>query len=152
MNTILGTVEVELPLLNAISEAQASTHPAPGKWSKKEELGHLIDSAANNHLRFARAALYGNYEGPGYDQDRWVALHGYQDMTLETIIGLWHRYNGLLARLVEQIEPNRLEALCIVGDGDPVTLGFLIDDYVLHMQHHLDHILGRDPITPYPRT
>ncbi|MBK5291734.1 MAG: DinB family protein [Acidobacteriia bacterium] len=151
MSILSQTVESELPLLRALSEAQTSTHPEPGKWSKKEELGHLIDSAANNHLRFVRAALDGEYEGPGYDPDGWVALHGYQEMPVETIIGLWHHYNRLLDRLVDRIEPSRLEAPCVVREGDAVTLGFLIDDYVLHMRHHLDHVLDRETITPYPR-
>ena len=147
------TIATELPFLRAVTEPEASATPSSaGAWSKKEELGHLIDSATNNHLRFVKAALEGGYEGPPYAQDEWVRLHGYAEMPWADLANLWFQYNVLLSRLVERIPEEHLAAECKIGYSAPVTLGFLIDDYVLHMQHHVDHILSRALVTAYPRT
>ena len=113
-------------------------------------MGHLIDSAANNHVRFVRAVLELEFRGPGYEQDGWVSLHSYHEMPWPEIIDFWQRYNHFLAGLVGRIPEDRLAARCVVGDSAPVTLKFLIEDYTLHMQHHLDHILAREKITAYP--
>ena len=136
--------------LEEIAEVEAAKKPAVAEWSKKEELGHLIDSAANNHVRFVRAALEPDFRGPGYAQDDWVRLHGYQEMQWLEMLDFWRRYNALLAHLVRRIPEDRLGALCVVGDSSRVTLRFLIEDYVMHMRHHLDHILDRETITQYP--
>jgi DinB superfamily len=136
--------------LRAITETAASHKPSASKWSKKEELGHLIDSAANNHVRFVRATIEPDFRGPGYEQDAWVSLHGYQQMPWSEIIDFWQRYNHFLVGLLKHIPEDRLAARCVVGNSSPVTLKFLIEDYTLHMQHHLDHILAREKITQYP--
>ena len=73
-------------LLTAISPDEAAKHPVPGKWSKKQELGHLVDSACNNHQRIVRAQLEKEPSLPGYDGDRWVTLHNYQAMEWNEII------------------------------------------------------------------
>ena len=123
----------------------ASDSGEPGRWSRKEELGHLIDSAANNHLRFARATLDGKFEGPSYDQNGWVRIHEYAGMPWHDLVDFWERYNRLLARLIERVPAARLDAQCTIGDHTPATLEFLISDYIGHLRHHLDHILGRNP-------
>jgi hypothetical protein len=143
-------IEREIASLRQITEAESGIKPAPDAWSKKEELGHLIDSAANNHMRFVRASIEPQFQGPGYQQDHWVRLHGYQEMAWTNIIAFWRRYNHFLVGLVRRIPEDRLQTSCVVGDSAPVTLEFLIEDYVLHMQHHLDHILEREKITVYP--
>ncbi|HEV3334722.1 MAG TPA: DinB family protein [Bryobacteraceae bacterium] len=143
-------VDREAVLLRAVAERDASVKPSPKVWSKKEELGHLIDSAANNHVRFVRAVLEPEFRGVGYAQDAWVSLHGYHEMPWTEIIDFWQRYNYFLAGLVKRIPEVRLSASCVVGESVPVTLQFLIEDYTLHMQHHLDHILAREKITEYP--
>ncbi len=120
------------------------------KWSRKEELGHLIDSASNNHLRFVRAALEPQYSGPGYDQDAGVRLHGYQDLPWTDLLELWRRYNLLLSELIARIPAAKLITPCTVGGNAPMTLAFLIEDYVLHLRHHVDHILRREIVTQYP--
>jgi|SRR5271165_2560365 len=142
-------IEDEYPLLAAVSDSVAVSKPGP-KWSRKEELGHLIDSAANNHLRFVRAALEPQYTGPGYDQDACVRLHGYQDLPWQDILELWRRYNLLLAELIARIPAEKLATPCSVAGNAPVTLKFLIEDYVLHLRHHVDHILRREIVTQYP--
>ena len=144
------TIARELPNLRTVTEERASMARAPGKWSAKEELGHLIDSAANNHIRFVRGAIEAEFRGPGYSQNDWVRLHGYSNMQWETIINLWFQYNTLLVGLVDRIPEDRLEALCFIGTSPAVTLRFVIEDYILHMQHHIDQLLGRGVITQYP--
>jgi DinB superfamily len=146
------TITTELPELRSVNEEQASAEPSrPGAWTKKEELGHLIDSATNNHVRFVRMALEDDYRGPSYAQDNWVALHGYREIPWASIVNLWNQYNWLLVHLIARISEPRLQIKASIGAGTPVTLQFLIEDYVLHMQHHLDHVLSRGKITPYPR-
>lgn len=142
-------VDRELRLLEGITE-EASSKSDPGKWSKKEELGHLLDSAVNNHVRIVKATLDGAFEGPGYDQMRWVDLTGYREMPWETLVASWRLHNLVLAHLIGRVPEERLEATCVIGANPPATLGFVIEDYVLHMQHHLDHILGRETVRQYP--
>lgn len=144
------TIERELPNLCKLAEGRASLPRGLGKWSPKEELGHLIDSAANNHIRFVCGTLAPEFRGPGYAQDEWVRLHGYSSMPWETITKDWFQYNSLLVRLVERIPEHQLETPCFIGAHPAVTLRFLIEDYVLHMQHHIDQLLGREVITQYP--
>jgi hypothetical protein len=144
-------IDREAPNLRGKTDEQASVPRAPGKWCAKEELGHLIDSASNNHIRFVAAALDGRFQGAGYAQDDWVRLHGYGAMPWPQIVDLWLAYNRLLSGLLHRIPESRLRAECFVGAAPAVTLEFLIDDYILHMQHHIDQLLLRDVITPYPR-
>lgn len=142
-------IDEELTRLLAIPDEDAGVPGRNGGWSQKEELGHLIDSAANNHQRFVRAALEAGYNGPGYQQDEWVKVHGYAEWHWTELTTFWQQYNALLAHVIDRIPEDRLKARCVVGTGEPVTLGFLIEDYVHHMQHHLDHILGREKLTTY---
>jgi hypothetical protein len=143
------TIECEIAELRAVTDAHAGEAPAPGKWSPKQELGHLIDSAANNHIRIAVASIEGVFEGAGYTQDRWVEAHGYREMAWREIVELWYSYNLLLAHLVERITQTQLENRCVVG-GNEMTLRFVITDYVRHLRHHVDHVLSRPVPTPYP--
>jgi hypothetical protein len=145
-------IDHEIGHLRTLSESAAQIHPAgPDSWSPKQELGHLIDSAANNHIRFVRAALDGVYRGPGYAQNDWVAIHGYALMPWETIVTAWHSYNTVLAVLIANIPQNKLAADCFIGSADtPDTLAFIVEDYILHMRHHIDHLLQRQSITEYP--
>lgn len=146
-----AAIAQEIDRLRLIGEEAAGAHPRGSQsWSKKEELGHLIDSATNNRVRFVKAALEGAYQGPGYDGRGWVNLSGYTDMPWNTLIDLWAGLNSALATTVDRIPEQRLNTTCRIADAKPVTLEFLIDDYILHMQHHLDHILDRERLTEYP--
>lgn len=144
------TIKRELPNLRALTDEQASLPRAPGKWSAKEELGHLIDSAANNHIRFMSGALQAQFRGPGYTQDDWVRLHGYSMMPWHAIVDFWFSFNSFLTALVERIPEPQLETECFIGTNHPVTLRFLVDDYILHLQHHIDQLLHREIVTQYP--
>jgi hypothetical protein len=143
-------VALEDPLLNAIADSAADVSPRAGAWSKKQELGHLIDSATNNRVRFIKAALEGKLDGPSYDARGWVDMGGYADMSWSDLAGLWKALNLALAAVLDRIPEGRLQAECRIGDGPSVTLEFVIDDYILHMQHHLDRILSRERVTAYP--
>lgn len=144
-------VRQESARLRSVGEQDSKRRPRGGSgWSRKEELGHLIDSATNNRVRFVVAALEGSYNGPTYDGNGWVELGGYADADWNELVELWGRANISLARSIERIPNERLSAQCKVGDGNPVSLDFLIEDYLLHMQHHLDHIFGREEQTGYP--
>jgi hypothetical protein len=128
--------------LLVISEQDSQRPWREGGWTSKEILGHLIDSALNNHQRFVRASLDGVYAGPSYEQKGWVAMHGYQSMAWSVLLEHWRWQNELLSKVVERIPEDRLEALCRVGDDAPVTLDFLVKDYVVHLQHHVKQIVG----------
>jgi hypothetical protein len=127
--------------LRQIKDAEASVRPAPGKWSKKEILGHLIDSAANNHQRFVRLQLTSRLDLPGYDGDEWVRVQRYQDRSWSQIIDLWQMYNTQLAEVIGQVDSKALRNVWHAPDGKDLDLEFLIRDYVVHMRHHLDQIL-----------
>jgi hypothetical protein len=148
------TLAREHPLLLAVPDGPATSRPnrPSGRgWSMREELGHLVDSAVNNHNRFVRAALEGAYAGPGYAENPWVDLHRYAERPWPVLVGEWHAHNTALVPLLRNIPDARLSAPCAVGGGAPVTLEFLVDEYVLHMQHHLDQVLRRKAVTKYPR-
>jgi hypothetical protein len=145
------TLARELPNLSAITEEHAAAAAdKPGGWTRKQELGHLLDSAVNNHIRFVRAALDGSYHGPGYAQNEWVHLHAWQQLPWTTLLEFWQQHNMLLVHLIAQISSEELEAKCVIDHGQSVTLHFLITDYVLHLQHHVDHLLSREVLTQIP--
>ena len=127
--------------LRQIDETTASLRPNPGKWSKKEILGHLIDSAANNHQRFVRLQLSGRIDLPGYDGDEWVRVQRYQDRPWGEIIDLWQMYNTQLAAVIRHVDSKALRSVWHTPDGNDLDLEFIIRDYVVHLRHHLDQIL-----------
>ena len=131
------------PLLLKIKEVDFSHKPAPGKWSKKETLGHLIDSATNNHHRFVRAQFE---DKPliTYNADDWVAASHYYTMSSVHMISFWHLYNHHIAELIKQLPVDVLNRECNSGDESPHTLAWLFDDYVVHLEHHLREMVEYD--------
>ena len=128
--------------LSKISDAEAKNKPAPGKWSKKEIIGHLIDSASNNHQRFVRAQYVKNLALPGYEQDAWVSIQGYNEHDWQELISLWKFYNLHLAELLNKVPEEKSNTLLHIGEdsNDPVTLGFVAKDYLRHLKHHLAQV------------
>lgn len=96
-------VELSTPRLLALPEAARATRPSPHKWSPVEILGHLVDSASNNHRRFVLALTQDSLEFPGYDQDAWVSLQAYGVAPWEELITLWSTFNLHLARVMESV-------------------------------------------------
>jgi hypothetical protein len=144
METVANDLQSVLKLadrLRQIRDADASLRPAPGKWSKKETLGHLIDSAANNHQRFIRLQLTSRIDLPGYDGDEWVRVQRYQERPWSEIVDLWLLYNTQLAAVIRSVDPKALKNVWHTPDGQDLDLEFIIRDYVVHMRHHLDQIL-----------
>ena len=142
-------IESELPHLKKLTDDTASQNDGrPGSWTRKQELGHLIDSATNNHMRIALATINGEFRGEGYAQDKWVDTHGYRELPWQLLVELWYRYNELLAELMARVPESHLNNRCLIG-WSVVTLRFVMEDYVLHMRHHLDHILARPTLTAY---
>jgi len=121
--------------LLALPEDALQARPAPGKWSKKEIIGHLVDSASNNHQRFVRA-MRGEQPAIRYEQDDWVVLQNYQNANSRELIGLWELYNRHLAHLIAGMTETDLEQTLVMG-GEQVTLRYCAEDYVRHLEHHL---------------
>ena len=139
-NTFKSSLAEAERRLKTITENTADLAIREGGWIRKEVLGHLIDSALNNHQRFVRAALHGNYEGPTYEQSAWVAIHAYRDLSWSELLNHWTYQNQLLARVVVCTPEDRLSAPCQIGQNPSVTLEFLILDYLDHLSHHLAQI------------
>jgi hypothetical protein len=129
------------PALLKIPPEAARTKPGPNRWSKQEMLGHLVDSAANNHQRIVRGALNLAGDFPPYQQDLWVATQRYNDADWPGLVELFSQYNLHLARVIEYLPPEILENPCNIGKDEPVTLRFVIDDYLRHLEHHLDKLV-----------
>ena len=119
---------------------QAGHKASPESWSAKEELGHLLDSAANNHQRIVRTQLEENPAMPEYDGDAWVALHQYQRRDWRSLIERWSVMNQQLLAAAEAVPDSAWTRTCTIGGSGPLTLQFVFDDYIHHMLGHLRHI------------
>ena len=127
-------------LLKNIDELTFNQKIIPEKWSKKEIIGHLIDSATNNHQRFVR----GQFEDKPniiYDQNNWNHYNFYQQIDKKQIIDFWTIYNKQLIELMSRIPSENLKRECFVGEKS-LTLDFLINDYVEHLEHHLKQVVS----------
>jgi hypothetical protein len=125
-----------MPWLVTLSEAEASVPEQEGKWSAKEVVGHLIDSAVNNLGRIIRLQIEAGQIEAGYEQMAWVNLQHYREREWSQVLALWFALNEHMAWTIGHVEKARLANRGVV-EGEAVTLGFLIEDYVAHMEHHL---------------
>lgn len=130
--------------LRGTGEADAARSRGAGKWVKKEILGHLIDSAANNHQRFVRAQLADRYDGPEYDQEAWVAVHRYRERSWPDLVDLWVALNRHVVAVMEAAPAASLATPCVIGGGEPHPLEWVMRDYLRHLRHHLEQ-LGASP-------
>ena len=134
------------------SETELAEKPFPNKWSKKEVIGHLIDSAQNNLRRF----IVGQYEKTPpkivYQQDFWVAANNYQHMTGEDVINLWQLVNSQIANVLTTMPKEFYSRLCDTShEGEQHrSLEWLAQDYVKHMKHHLNQVIANSFDIVYP--
>lgn len=121
-----------------------STRPS-GAWSSREVLGHLIDSAANNHHRFVRIQHTDALDFPPYDQEAWVASQQYADCEWAELIELWVAYNRHLVHVLRVMPDEHLDKPCHVdGTSEPQSMADVAWSYLEHMQHHLNQLIVGD--------
>jgi len=135
-------VDETRPRLLAISEGRASEKPYPEKWSLKEILGHLVDSATNNHQRIVRMQERPDIGTFTYSQQHWVSSQHYHDRPWAELVELWYQLNRHLAHVIAHVDPASLSHSCDMGYAAPATLSFVAEDYVRHVRHHVEQILG----------
>jgi Tat protein secretion system quality control protein TatD with DNase activity len=152
LNDFRETIETAEKRLLAISEEQSRISRAEGKWSPKEIIGHLIDSATNNHQRFVRAQFDDELSFSGYEQEEWVRVQGYNKEPWQQLVQLWKHYNLHLLHVMSLVpEQTRTKprsthnldqiAWKTVVINETVTLDYFMRDYVAHMKNHLRQIL-----------
>ncbi|MFE6170493.1 DinB family protein [Viridibacillus arvi] len=124
--------------IKRMSEIDVTKKPAPTKWSKKEILGHLCDSAIMNIERFIKIQYENQpYVLPTYNQNEWVAKQNYQDTPIEEILTLFYVLNKQIIAIINNIPDEKRSYLCDIGNNELKTLDWLIQDYYEHMEHHL---------------
>jgi hypothetical protein len=142
-----GIIPKYLELLRKIPTREMELKPFPAKWSKKEELGHLIDSAQNNIRRFIEGQYQQQPPVIVYNQDEWVKMNDYQHQAAGDIIELWRLLNLQICGILKAMPPAKYNNTCI--RREPHTLEWLAGDYNKHLLYHLHKILGLEPV-PYP--
>lgn len=135
------TLTEVLPLLENISDEKASVKPLPDKWSKKEILGHLLDSACNNQQKFVRTMAQPHLDFVGYQQNHWVDSQKYNTARWSDLINLWNAYNLHLVHIIENVNSEVLPNEITIETAGTFTLEFIMKDYVEHLKHHLGQIL-----------
>lgn len=157
MNTDYNLKEITLAAFEEFLVApddQTSSKPSPEKWSAKEIIGHLIDSATNNHGRFVRAQHSNDLIGQTYDQDAWVSVQEYQQQNWHDLLITWRQLNLQLAQLMfitsdeardKERTSHNLDRIAFntVPANQPTTLGYFMEDYVAHLKHHLGQVRER---------
>lgn len=139
LNRLEYIINLTPKMLTDISEENMSIKPTPTKWSKKEIIGHLIDSATHNHQRFVRGQ-FENIPEISYDQNNWNEFSFYNHIESKQIISFWTIYNKQIIEIIKRIPKENLEKQIKIGNN-LLTLEFLIIDYVEHLEHHLKQII-----------
>jgi DinB superfamily len=137
-----STISTFYDRLLKITDAESVEPLAAGKWSRKEVIGHLIDSASNNHHRFVRAQFTPQLLIVRYAQKEWVETQDYRSESWTELLLFWKSFNLHLLHVASRIPAERLDTLCRFEDGESVSLRFLVEDYVVHLKHHLKQITG----------
>ena len=151
VDDLRSTLASESIRLLAITDEAAAVRASAGKWSPKEVIGHLIDSASKNHGRFVRAQITDDMVFPGYDQDAWVRIQRYNERSWMDLVNLWRSLNSHIVSVVEVMDPETLSrprtqhnldqiAWRTIPRSQPVTLEYFVRDYLGHMKHHLAQI------------
>jgi hypothetical protein len=126
-----------------VSPGELKAKPDPAKWSKKEILGHLIDSAINNLQRFTEIEFKPKpFPIRRYAQRELVAANNYQEAELGEILDLWRALNRRIATVMARQTPETLKYEIMLDGRQIETLEFLMRDYVRHLEHHLGQIFS----------
>ena len=134
-----------------LPESTIRQQPAPDKWSPIQILGHLVDSACNNHRRFTIAQWQDHMVFDGYQQDNWVHYQDYQNADWQQVLTLWRAYNLHICRIMENTPLEKLKkevrehnlhqiAMVTVSEDQSVTLEYFMKDYIFHIEHHMKQI------------
>lgn len=150
-NELQEIITVYFNKIGSMDTVEFNSKPHPTKWSKKEVLGHLIDSAQNNLRRF----IVGQYEDRPhivYDQDFWVDANNYRHMPDGDVVGLWKLINERIVAILKKMPVENYERTCNTGKATPTnhSLIWLADDYVKHLKHHLNQIIPGSFNITYP--
>jgi hypothetical protein len=137
---ITKTIEEVAVRFENLEEVRASQKPRPDKWSRKEILGHLIDSASNNHQRFVRAQYMKDLNFLSYEQMEWVKIQQYGSRSWKELLTFWKSYNYHLAHIIRLMPIESFQVPYKLGSGELVTIGYVVVDYLGHMQHHIRQI------------
>lgn len=137
-SAIESVIESGRRSLLALDADGAHAKPAPDRWSISEVIGHLVDSACNNHQRFVRAQFCAELVFPKYDQNEWVTAASYPTCDWESLVELWYHYNRLICVLIRNIDQSKLSVPCTITPYETCTLEFLVTDYLDHLRHHLE--------------
>lgn len=137
---LVRMINAAVPLLEAIPEDVAAERISRGKWSAKEIIGHLIDSSINNNVRFIRSQQISLLEISGYEQEFWVKGQAWQLSSWQEIINLWAGMNKHLALTIRAIPAGALKHLIKINENVPVTLEYVVTDYLDHLKHHLAQV------------
>jgi hypothetical protein len=140
IDSLIESWRTKLLELDAVS---AHSKPAPDRWSISEVVGHLVDSACNNHQRFVRAQYCTDFVFPKYEQNEWVAAANYQESDWGSLVELWYHYNRLMAGLIRNMRTSKLSTACTITPYETCTLGFLVTDYLDHMKRHVNILADR---------
>ncbi len=128
-----------LALWRQYDDVSASKPNAHGKWTTKQVIGHLCDSAGNNLQRIVRLSLQNFLLFPRYEQEKWVSVQQYDLRSLADLLHLFESVQRHLAHVIRFLEPESLEHVWI-DDGKARPLRHLVEDYLGHLQHHMDQV------------
>jgi len=137
---LLRVVNSAEQILRRVSAEESKVPILAGGWSRRQVMGHLIDSASNNHQRFVRASLADSLEFPAYDQNGWARVQCAEEADWFLLVALWANYNRYLTHVIAHLPLAKLEVPIRIGQSEPVTLRFLANDYLRHLVHHLGQI------------
>ena len=137
------TINEACQRLRSLSNEIIEARPNPGDWSVKEIVGHLIDSASNNHQRFVRLQVADGLVFPDYSQDNdaWVTIQSYQGATWDDLLDLWRYFNLHLAHVIGRVNEKCIDHIWVVNEDTSITLGELMIDYLRHLRGHLQQIM-----------
>jgi DinB superfamily len=128
--------------LCSLSDETIGVRPNPGDWSVKQIVGHLVDSASNNHQRFVRLQVADGLVFPDYSQDNdtWVSIQSYQEAPWDELLALWLNFHLHLARVIRTVNEECIDHIWVVDEDTSITLGSLMIDYLRHLKDHLQQI------------